>query len=212
MKIIDNKKDYDDYLVGYYGLDDYVVYDRRKSDPNCQYDNVVAKSLPRFNKDISIYDTDGKTQFEVTLWAGHNVQTKILTVEVDKKNNSKSFSWRTYEEWRGESSRLAWFKYSRRIKHNESLENILPKRITSDTPLVLYITEKNYYRHLESIIITNPILEGSIFTNILPAKDVYEGIYNYLLECKEPKIEDTRNDIEHLESHGFDRKTSFRKM
>ena len=209
MKIIDNKKDYYDYLVGYYGLDDYVVYDRRKSDPNCSYDNVVVKSLPQFGKFISVYDVDGRTEYRVTLWAGHNMMTKILYVDVDKKAGIKTFTWKDYQEWMKEESRRAWWKYT---IHEKEWETKLPKRITQDTPLVLYITEMNYYRHSESIIITNPILEGSIFTNILPAKDVYEGIYNYLLECKEPKIEDTRNDIEHLESHGFDRKTSFRKM
>lgn len=31
MKIIDNKKDYYDYLSGIYGVDDLVVYDRRGS-------------------------------------------------------------------------------------------------------------------------------------------------------------------------------------
>lgn len=29
MKIIDNKKDYYDYVSGVYGIDPYVVYDRR---------------------------------------------------------------------------------------------------------------------------------------------------------------------------------------
>ena len=31
MKIIDNKKDFYDYLVGEYGIDDLIVFDRRKS-------------------------------------------------------------------------------------------------------------------------------------------------------------------------------------
>ena len=31
MRIIDNKKDYYDYLMGVYGIDDMVVYDRRGS-------------------------------------------------------------------------------------------------------------------------------------------------------------------------------------
>lgn len=31
MKIIDNKKDYYDYLMGVYGIDEKIVYDRRGS-------------------------------------------------------------------------------------------------------------------------------------------------------------------------------------
>lgn len=41
MKIIDNKKDYYDYLAGIYGIDTHVVYDRRGSESfkgtNAQY-------------------------------------------------------------------------------------------------------------------------------------------------------------------------------
>ena len=33
MKIIDNKKDYYDYLSGVYGIDNLIVYDRRGSVP-----------------------------------------------------------------------------------------------------------------------------------------------------------------------------------
>jgi len=33
MKIIDNKKDYYDYLSGIYGIDNLIVYDRRGSVP-----------------------------------------------------------------------------------------------------------------------------------------------------------------------------------
>ena len=31
MRIIDNKKDYYDYLAGVLGIDDYITYDRRNS-------------------------------------------------------------------------------------------------------------------------------------------------------------------------------------
>jgi len=33
MKIIGGKRDYYDYLVGYYGYDDHIVYDRRNKEP-----------------------------------------------------------------------------------------------------------------------------------------------------------------------------------
>jgi len=31
MKIVDNKKDFYDYAVGEYGIDDLIVFDRRKA-------------------------------------------------------------------------------------------------------------------------------------------------------------------------------------
>jgi hypothetical protein len=39
---------------------------------------------------------------------------------------------------------------------------------------------------------------------------MYNEIYNYLIAVREPNIEDNRNDIQKLESKGFDKKTSFR--
>jgi hypothetical protein len=58
--------------------------------------------------------------------------------------------------------------------------------------------------------IQNPIFNNTWVTSFIPAEDMYNEIYNYLIAIREPNIEDNRNDIQKLESKGFDKKTSFR--
>ena len=48
MKIIDNKKDYYDYLVGTYGIDEKMVYDRRGSVR--MYNGVLKSGLSVINE------------------------------------------------------------------------------------------------------------------------------------------------------------------
>ena len=50
------------------------------------------------------------------------------------------------------------------------------------------------------------------FAKYLDPVTVYNQIYNFLLSKKDKKIVDSRTDVQKLESAGFDRKTSFRKM
>lgn len=49
MKIIDNKKDYYDYLAGIYGIDDLIVYDRRGSVPSR---DIIERYPAFFTKDF----------------------------------------------------------------------------------------------------------------------------------------------------------------
>ena len=58
----------------------------------------------------------------------------------------------------------------------------------------------------------NPILDGTWIPSLIPAEEVWNNITDYLLSIKEPPIIDNRTDIQHLESHGFDKKTSFRNV
>lgn len=60
-------------------------------------------------------------------------------------------------------------------------------------------------------MIKNPILSGLPIVSYIPAEEIWQAIYDYLIKLKEPEIIDTRTDEEKAESHGFDRKTSFRK-
>ena len=52
--------------------------------------------------------------------------------------------------------------------------------------------------------------QGNTTTGFIPAEEVYNNVYDYLIANREPDIQDNRNDIQKLESHGFDKKTSFR--
>lgn len=65
MKIIGGKRDYFDYLVGYYGYDENLVWDRRNSEPlNYKGSShfvfyICGKTIPLYKKNDSfIFDPD----------------------------------------------------------------------------------------------------------------------------------------------------------
>lgn len=63
------------------------------------------------------------------------------------------------------------------------------------------------------IKISNPILgQFDFIKKYIPAEEVWQKLYDYISKRNEKEIVDQRNDIEKLESAGFDKKTSFRKM
>ena len=56
----------------------------------------------------------------------------------------------------------------------------------------------------------NPILRDTYVTKVIPPETVWKYVYEYLSSLRDKPIVDTRTDLEHLESHGFDKKKSFR--
>ena len=70
-----------------------------------------------------------------------------------------------------------------------------------------------YYRTLENPdVLVNPIMAGTWIPSVIPAEEIWNNVTDYLLVIKEKPIIDNRTDIEHIESAGFDKKTSFRNM
>jgi hypothetical protein len=68
MRIIGGKKDYYDYLVSYYGLDDCIVYDRRKiGEVNAKWTDrflfyICGKIIPVIKKEKNfIFDPDSES-------------------------------------------------------------------------------------------------------------------------------------------------------
>ena len=57
----------------------------------------------------------------------------------------------------------------------------------------------------------NPILISASLL-LIPAETIFDEIQAFILSLNDIQHEDTRTDIQKLESAGFDRKTSFRKM
>ena len=171
MKIIDNKKDYYDYLVGYYGLDPYVVYDRR--------DSIAVKNKESFDILSNIettFETEGENVYLCALCAGKNINVSFLYRIVSKSKVIKTYL-ESYEDF---------------IKHNDYPEVIFQRvkdtvlnLISEKDPLILYILPRYqfFYRRSNATgkIIKNPILKDTLFTGIMPANKVWEGIYNYLL-------------------------------
>ena len=89
MKIIDNKKDYYDYLSGVYGIDNLIVYDRRGSvpiNPDCislkGAEYCFSQKILPFDKPIT-----GKHQWELK-----SIAKRRLAEETKKQSYSKSWT------------------------------------------------------------------------------------------------------------------------
>lgn len=216
MKIIDRNKDYYDYLSGIYGIDELVVFDRRE--------NFVLQS-----------DT---SDFPYKDWEFIFFDKRIDEDNPRKKNRNywfKNGKFHRKDNLAGEfyffvlEAGLTRFYFSvERFldeKGNVQIERklILTNQIirkSDEFPLILYVCEKPYYYQIDEIKpedfkirfnkkIVNPILKDNFISKQILPETVWKEIYNYLA-TKSPEITDNRNDIERLESKGFDKKSSFR--
>ena len=105
---------------------------------------------------------------------------------------------------------------------NEIYEKDIKKRI-SDSPICISPCNMrnlwwsdNYdydFRDVDvSNMVVNPIMAQTYIPKVIPPEEVWKAVYGYLSSQKEKPIVDMRNDIQKLESAGFDRKTSFRNV
>ncbi|MBQ2175011.1 MAG: hypothetical protein II453_08095 [Alphaproteobacteria bacterium] len=92
MKIIDNKKDYYDYLSGIYGIDDLIVYDRRNS-KILKADGTLPSGIEEcFSLATLSKDRPKKAE------SGFNLQSVHNRIEIEK--NDKLFFHRSLKEGR----------------------------------------------------------------------------------------------------------------
>lgn len=61
-------------------------------------------------------------------------------------------------------------------------------------------------------LIGNVLLKDTCISGFIPAEDIYNQIYDYLIHIRESQVEDKRTDVQKLESKGFDKVTSFRNI
>lgn len=177
MKIIDNKKDYYDYLMGVYGQDEKVVYDRRGSSM----------------ADIGSYEIEhrhwrlGDKNLKYHLWIGNEYRC----ISYDDK--------------------YGWINAG--IDKNNQRNS--PQR-RSAAPIELLITCTKRYGWNDGYTIVrmgNPILRDmNIVRKFIAPEFIWNHVYEYICQQKDKTIIDNRTDAQKLESHGFDKKTSFRNV
>lgn len=221
MKIIDNKKDYYDYLQGIMGMDDKVTYDRRGS-------KIVSVS------EYQSYDFPSTTDlwFNKKRYKDDIKRRKIKTWHSNAyKHRKASFSWKSREDiMEGHIYYMFLevgyhqfiFQIERYLDDNDNLQmdvNIVDHRVVdkkekvSDKPLFLssmhfrYGTEKEF----DNFKVENPILTHTWIPAYIPAQDMWNMLYEYISSLNDKEFVDTRTNDQHIESHGFDKKISFRK-
>ncbi|MBP5423995.1 MAG: hypothetical protein J6Y78_16300 [Paludibacteraceae bacterium] len=83
MKIIDNKKDYYDYISGIYGIDDLVVYDRRGSIA-LNSESVLLHGMDYYFSSKTLSEdkpfTDTRTDVQMLESAGFDKKTSFRNV------------------------------------------------------------------------------------------------------------------------------------
>ena len=260
MRIIDNKKDYYDYLAGVLGIDDHITYDRRNSIRLVNNTtNIINERYPMGYGNIFCTWKNGKNpDFENSYsydWDnGHKTVGKIyrklgLGYQPSKSNEFPD-AYNVSSNWFGlviGSVEYVFLVYRVLQNETDTEVKIVPKlmrkftfdRSRTQTKAPILIGELTYNRmnipwrisckrdseFYEAVAKVgyirpdkdgnyeeNPILEGTWIPSFIPAEEVWNNITDYLLSIKEPEIIDNRTDVQYLESHGFDKKSSFRNV
>lgn len=209
MKIISKIRDYYDYLQNYFGIDELVVYDRRKSFPidiNNYYIGYGLDNIFKKEKDKT-YDIKRR------LVKGYGIKVPVM---------EGRFLYFVVES----GYYHYFFKVERYLDDNDNLilepQLIEKKKISkdkklSDCPLSI-CTDVTYYRYEGTFtvnkqsknIVENPILKNTYIPKFIDAKEMWNNLYEYISSLRDKEFEDTRTNEQHIESHGFDKKISFR--
>lgn len=194
MKILDNKKDYYDYLMGIYGIDEKIFYNRWGS-----------KTFDYIKRDWQ--DPNWFTVMDV------RIGFKVWHLTKDK--DGKWVMPKTTLQWTGKYS---WGKGGyidlpnpRTVEDLEKYHKINPDDRFHPIVVTLYGDDRwgrNYGRTY-----TNPILSSfPAIAKFIPATEVWDNVYDFISASLDKPIVDNRTDKEHIISAGFDPKTSFRNM
>ncbi|MBD5385599.1 hypothetical protein HDR69_04135 [bacterium] len=216
MKILTprNNKDYYDYLTGIYGMDEKIVFDRRKftilsrlDHPILSYE-VLEKAAPKRKinpwlwKDKQVPEYEG-AKFHCLLEVG----LKWFFFEVERYLDNES---RLCIDWK--------LVKGKEISKRQRVGRSPISFIKSYDSYGYYgwnidLTENERYHKIEvkeEDSISNPILTGTPIPSIIRAEEIYNLLYAYIASLNDKDIVDTRSDIHKAEAAGFDRKTSFR--
>ena len=73
-----------------------------------------------------------------------------------------------------------------------------------------FYDEKRRFTIVEDQKIDNPILYSTYIPKFVNEYEMWNNIYEYISSLRDKEFTDTRTNDEHIESHGFDKKISFR--
>jgi hypothetical protein len=212
MLIASKTKDFYDFMVGKWGIDRKVVYNRGN---NKLIDSKYYKACVGMNEYKSYWlferipqkDRHGnwirktfhylnEPKCLAILWTGDTYYVREVILYYD--NNGVLCS-----EWQPFSGKQKWLF---------GISNVeLHLKRNSDAPVYFEIC--GYDSHCcESTILENPILDGSKFVSFLNPEQVYLDIYSYISRRNEKEITDNRTNDEKIVCNGFDRKASFRNV
>ena len=227
MKIIDNKKDYYDYLSGIYGIDNLIVYDRRGSVPISPDCFSLKGAEYFFSQRILPFD---KPITRKNCWELKSFAKRKLAEKTKKRSYSKSWTEGDIyhfilevgnTHYRFEIERWLDEKQPERLHVETTLLDTIKnvKQRYSSAPICIITCRAEYYWWHHEVRwkdtngrIENPILANTFIPKLIPPDEIWQALYDYLSSLKDTPITDSRTDEQKLESAGFDKKTSFRNV
>lgn len=213
MKILTPRKnkDYYDYLIGIYGIDEKVVFDRR------QFTVRTSLDSPFFNYQRT--DRDKQKTKELTReWIGRKYQlvTKYVGT-ITRCLLEVGLKWYFFkvERYLDDSFHVCidWnLVKTKEISKNQHLGNAPMSFFKAYGDYSFLLRDTVDIRFDNKDVISNPILAGTPITSFIAPEEVYNELYAYISSLNDVNVIDNRTDIQKAESAGFDRKTSFRNI
>ena len=215
MKIISKYKDYYDYLVGTYGIDPVMVYDRR-FDYCERYFEFPSDAL----KEMKVYIA-GKI-YVIQIYKGEFYHTPQELMDLHfkmKKDGLDVYISRTYgHRWWKDRNKPPGLEFFQREfdedNHKDTNINFILR-----TPIVVSTTWKDkadwkidkVRDQIVSSYYSSILLKDYGFPKWYTADEMYQKICTFISYLKDhPEIPNKQSNIEKLLSHGFDKKKSFR--
>lgn len=196
MKIISKYKDYYDYLVGKYGMDEKLVLDRTSYiKPDLKPGTIIKVCVLNF-------------VFEGIFWKNkYYWREDLLKLEIKPAKKSR-YSPIRYKGYKDKT------KYKSIIINSVDIRDQITKNRIYVDPVP---SEMNYkenvpillYNHLDKCT-HYPILKEIDFFKAIPADAMWTGLSQWLSDKLNVDPVSTITDKEKVVSHGFDLKKSFR--
>jgi hypothetical protein len=201
MRILDKNKDFYDYLQTY---DDILVYDRRSSYILTNQD--ICDLWYGFHEDFS--DKYLLLQVGYSYWL-MIAKCESTAVSITNSSECVDYSLELVDYWK-DYNHFDSLHFGTVDKHF-SAEFLFSKKWDWKSNLIDEIKRGNYeYKKDFTKSYPNLIFRNIKIPSVVMADDLYNAFDEYFAHLKDDVIYDSMSDIEKIESHGFDKKTSFR--
>jgi hypothetical protein len=221
MKIISKHKEYYDYLVGMYGIDEMMVYDRRSEFPMEKPDQY-----PTLGEIRSYMFAICGNIYTLYSYKGNFYHTPedLIELDIQLDNDGKKTINHLHKTYSGR-----YFSDNpvlHRAKNAYNSNNKRPTNVNSQLRIPVLVSvgllagDSNSYSYTSG---SNermtgrktywrvPMLTDFKFHKVIPAEEIYKEIYTFISWLKDhPEIPNNQTDKEKILTHGFDLKDSFR--
>lgn len=212
MKILNGgKKDFYDYLSGIYGIDNDVVYNRVNGHVfRPMYDGDIYFCKEQLYNDKPKKEVRGYNWVDGKRFYTPKLEGLKLHFIIEVGFVHYLFMVERYIDECGKIQLDPQLLDKQRVSEKKSTSPVSLIPVEMYSFYSLYRDTPKVWKYNTDNEIPNPIFNGTWLPSLVSADEIYNEIYSYLIAIKEPNIVDTRNDVQKLESKGFDKKTSFR--